>query len=103
MGRPDASREDVERAARAVRAHDFISALPQGHDTVLAESGGSLAGGERGASSGPSCTPGTYGRSRERADHDVVTVRIAESELSGPGGRIRLGLLRELTDKRSGA
>ena len=41
--------------------------------------------------------------SGERADHDVVTVRIAESELSGPGGGIRLWLLLEVTDKGSGA
>jgi ATP-binding cassette subfamily B protein len=47
VGRPDASPEDVERAARAARAHDFIRALPQGYDTVLAEGGGSLSGGER--------------------------------------------------------
>jgi hypothetical protein len=46
---------------------------------------------------------GTYARSGERADHDVVAIRIAESELSGPGGGIRLGLLLELTDKDSGA
>ncbi|NTX63672.1 ABC transporter ATP-binding protein [Myxococcus sp. CA051A] len=47
VGRADASREDVERAARAARAHDFIQALPQGYDTVLTEDGGSLSGGER--------------------------------------------------------
>lgn len=47
VGRPDAPREDVERAARAARAHDFITALPNGYDTVLGEGGGSLSGGER--------------------------------------------------------
>ena len=45
---------------------------------------------------------GGNARSGERADHDVVTVRIADCELSGPGGGIRLGLLLELTDKNSG-
>ena len=47
VGKPDAAREDVERAARAARAHDFISALPQGYDTLLGEGGGTLSGGER--------------------------------------------------------
>jgi ATP-binding cassette, subfamily B, bacterial IrtB/YbtQ len=47
VGRPDASREAIERAARTARAHDFISALPNGYDTVLSEGGGSLSGGER--------------------------------------------------------
>lgn len=47
VGRPDATREEVEAAAKAARAHDFIRALPDGYDTVLGEGGGSLSGGER--------------------------------------------------------
>ncbi|MCY1016104.1 ABC transporter ATP-binding protein [Pyxidicoccus sp. MSG2] len=47
VGRPDASLEEVERAAKAARAHDFITALPNGYDTVLGEGGGTLSGGER--------------------------------------------------------
>jgi ATP-binding cassette subfamily B protein len=47
VGRPDASREAVELAARAARAHAFITALPDGYDTVLGEGGASLSGGER--------------------------------------------------------
>jgi ATP-binding cassette, subfamily B, bacterial IrtB/YbtQ len=47
VGRADATREQVERAAIAARAHDFIMALPQGYDSVLGEGGGSLSGGER--------------------------------------------------------
>ena len=47
VGRPDASREEVERAAKAARAHDFVSALPDGYHTVLGEGGGSMSGGER--------------------------------------------------------
>jgi ATP-binding cassette subfamily B protein len=47
IGRPDASRDEVERAAKAARAHDFITALPHGYDTVLGEGGGALSGGER--------------------------------------------------------
>jgi ATP-binding cassette subfamily B protein len=46
-GRLDATREEVEAAARAAHAHDFISRLPKGYDTQVAEAGGSLSGGER--------------------------------------------------------
>ena len=44
VGRPDATREEVERAAKAARAHEFIMALPEGYDTVLGEDGGGLSG-----------------------------------------------------------
>ncbi|HVT73426.1 MAG TPA: ABC transporter ATP-binding protein [Lacunisphaera sp.] len=47
FGHPDATRDQVERAARIAAAHDFIMALPQGYDTVLGESGNSLSGGQR--------------------------------------------------------
>jgi ATP-binding cassette subfamily B protein len=47
FGHPEATREQVERAARIAAAHDFITALPQGYDTVLGESGSSLSGGQR--------------------------------------------------------
>ncbi|MFW5654037.1 MAG: ABC transporter ATP-binding protein [Roseicyclus sp.] len=43
----EATREDVEAAARAVGAHDFIAALPDGYDTALGERGGSLSLGQR--------------------------------------------------------
>jgi ABC-type multidrug transport system fused ATPase/permease subunit len=46
-GRLDATREDIEGAARAAHAHEFISRLPKGYDTEIAEAGGSLSGGER--------------------------------------------------------
>ncbi|SES42185.1 ABC transporter ATP-binding protein [Lentzea albida] len=46
-GRPDASREEVERAAKAAEAHDFINALPLGYDTVVGERGLTLSGGQR--------------------------------------------------------
>lgn len=47
FGRPEATREQIERAARLAAAHDFITALPQGYDTVLGESGTGLSGGQR--------------------------------------------------------
>jgi subfamily B ATP-binding cassette protein MsbA len=46
-GQPDVSLEQVEAAARAAMAHDFISALPEGYDTVIGERGLRLSGGER--------------------------------------------------------
>ncbi|HYF50924.1 MAG TPA: ABC transporter ATP-binding protein [Planctomycetota bacterium] len=47
FGRPGASREDVERAARDANAHEFISELPQGYDTPVGERGVKLSGGQR--------------------------------------------------------
>ncbi|AHF89728.1 sugar ABC transporter [Opitutaceae bacterium TAV5] len=47
FGHPDATREQVERAARIAAAHDFILELPQGYDTILGEGGNSLSGGQR--------------------------------------------------------
>ncbi|GAA3653586.1 ABC transporter ATP-binding protein [Microbacterium marinilacus] len=46
-GRPDASDADVERAARRALAHDFVTALPRGYDTVLGGRGDTLSGGQR--------------------------------------------------------
>jgi ATP-binding cassette, subfamily B, bacterial len=45
--RPDATREEVEEAARAANAHDFICRLPDRYDTVVGERGIRLSGGER--------------------------------------------------------
>ena len=47
FGRPDASRGEVEAAARAVGAHEFIEALPEGYDTSIAERGARLSIGQR--------------------------------------------------------
>ena len=46
-GQPHVARERVEAAAKAALAHDFISALPSGYDTVIGERGVRLSGGER--------------------------------------------------------
>jgi ATP-binding cassette subfamily B protein len=47
FGHPEASQQQIERAARIAAAHDFIMGLPKGYDTVLGESGGDLSGGQR--------------------------------------------------------
>ncbi|MEC9454592.1 MAG: thiol reductant ABC exporter subunit CydC [Pseudomonadota bacterium] len=47
FGKPDATREELEAAARSANAHDFISRLPQGYDTVIGERGVRLSGGQR--------------------------------------------------------
>jgi ATP-binding cassette subfamily B protein len=46
-GRPDASREDVEAAARAAHIHELISSLPDGYETQVGERGLKLSGGEK--------------------------------------------------------
>ena len=47
FGHPAATLEQIERAARIAAAHDFITALPHGYETVLGESGVDLSGGQR--------------------------------------------------------
>jgi ATP-binding cassette, subfamily B, bacterial len=47
LGRPDASQEDMERAARLANAHDFILAMPHGYETIVGERGTRLSGGQR--------------------------------------------------------
>jgi ATP-binding cassette subfamily B protein len=46
-GRPDASIDDIEAAARAANADEFIVRLPEGYDTVVGERGYTLSGGQR--------------------------------------------------------
>jgi ABC-type multidrug transport system fused ATPase/permease subunit len=46
-GRLDATQEEIEAAARAANAHDFIAALPEGYETELGEGGSHISGGER--------------------------------------------------------
>ena len=46
-GRPGASQQEIEAAARAARIHDFIAATPKGYDTMVGERGLKLSGGEK--------------------------------------------------------
>ncbi len=47
MGRPDASEEEVFQAAKKARCYDFVTALPDGFQTIVGEGGATLSGGER--------------------------------------------------------
>ncbi|TGB09198.1 ABC transporter ATP-binding protein [Streptomyces sp. MZ04] len=47
IGRPDATREDIEHAAKAIGAHDFIASLPDGYDTDVRKRGGRISAGQR--------------------------------------------------------
>jgi ATP-binding cassette, subfamily B, bacterial len=46
-GRPDASMKQIQAAAKAANAHEFIAKLPDGYDTIVGERGATLSGGER--------------------------------------------------------
>jgi ABC-type multidrug transport system fused ATPase/permease subunit len=47
FGRPDATDEEIEQAARLAQAHEFVAELPEGYDTVIGERGITLSGGQR--------------------------------------------------------
>ena len=46
-GKPDASQEEIEAAAKAAYAHSFIKRLPNGYDTLIRESGGNISAGQK--------------------------------------------------------
>ncbi len=47
FGKPDATREEIEKAARSAQAHDFILSFTDGYETMLGERGVTLSGGQR--------------------------------------------------------
>ena len=47
MGKPDATQEEIEAAAKQAHAHGFIRRLPEGYDTVISEAGGNLSQGQK--------------------------------------------------------
>ena len=46
-GKPEATQEEIEAAAKAASVHNFITRLPQGYDTVLGEEGGNISAGQK--------------------------------------------------------
>lgn len=47
FGKPDASQEEIEQAAKIANAHDFILDTPQGYESIIGERGAKLSGGQR--------------------------------------------------------
>jgi ATP-binding cassette subfamily B protein len=92
IGRPDADRADVEAAARAIGAHDFIVRLPQGYDTDVHQKGARLSAGQRQLVS--------FARAF-LADPAVLILDEASSSLDVPSERLVQHALRTLLRDRT--
>jgi ATP-binding cassette subfamily B protein len=92
FGRPDASMEEVEGAAQAIGAHDFITALPQGYDTDVANRGGRLSAGQRQLVA--------FARAF-LADPDVLILDEATSSLDVPSERLVQRALQTILAERT--
>ncbi|MFC7406629.1 ABC transporter ATP-binding protein [Georgenia alba] len=91
LGRPDASQEDIEAAARAVGAHEFIMRMPDGYDTDVNKRGGRVSAGQRQLLS--------FARAF-LADPAVLVLDEATSSLDIPGERlVQHGLQTLLADR----
>ncbi len=91
LGRPGASDADVERAARAVGAHDFVLSMPDGYDTDVNKRGGRVSAGQRQLLS--------FARAF-LADPAVLVLDEATSSLDLPGERtVQRGLETLLADR----
>jgi ABC-type multidrug transport system fused ATPase/permease subunit len=92
FGRPDASRQEIEDAARAIGAHRFIAALPEGYDTDVRRRGGRLSAGQRQLVS--------FARAF-LADPAVLILDEATSSLDVPGERLVQHALQTLLADRT--
>ena len=92
FGRPDASMEDVVGAAKAIGAHEFIAALPDGYDTDVANRGGRLSAGQRQLVA--------FARAF-LADPDVLILDEATSSLDVPSERLVQRALRTILADRT--
>ncbi|MBE1878134.1 ABC transporter ATP-binding protein [Myceligenerans pegani] len=91
LGRPDATREEIEAAARAVGAHEFVTGLPDGYDTEVNKRGGRVSAGQRQLLS--------FARAF-LADPTVLVLDEATSSLDLPGERlVQRGLQSLLADR----
>jgi ABC-type multidrug transport system fused ATPase/permease subunit len=92
FGRPGAERPQIEAAARAIGAHEFIAALPQGYDTDVHRRGGRLSAGQRQLVS--------FARAF-LADPAVLILDEATSSLDVPSERLVQRALRTLLADRT--
>ncbi|MBB5956505.1 ATP-binding cassette subfamily B protein [Saccharothrix tamanrassetensis] len=92
LGRPSAGREEVEAAARAVGAHEFIRALPEGYDTDVRKRGGRLSAGQR--------QMVAFARAF-LADPAVLVLDEATSSLDVPSERLVQGALETVLADRT--
>jgi ABC-type multidrug transport system fused ATPase/permease subunit len=92
FGRPEATREEVEAAAKAIGAHEFISALPEGYDTDVANKGGRLSAGQRQLVA--------FARAF-LADPDVLILDEATSSLDVPSERLVQHALQTILAERT--
>jgi ABC-type multidrug transport system fused ATPase/permease subunit len=92
IGKPDATDEEVHAAARAIGAHTFIEALPNGYDTDVAKRGGRLSAGQRQLVA--------FARAF-LADPDVLILDEATSSLDVPSERLVQQALRTILSKRT--
>jgi ABC-type multidrug transport system fused ATPase/permease subunit len=92
LGRPDASRDEVEAAARAIGAHEFIASLPAGYDTDVRKRGGRLSSGQRQLVA--------FARAF-LADPQVLILDEATSSLDIPSERLVQRALRSLLADRT--
>ncbi|MEU4800939.1 ABC transporter ATP-binding protein [Actinosynnema sp. NPDC023587] len=92
LGRPTATRAEVEDAARAVGAHDFIAALPEGYDTDVRKRGGRLSAGQRQVVA--------FARAF-LADPAVLVLDEATSSLDVPSERLVQGALETVLASRT--